>query len=136
MLNEELFETPKDLEIAKLKYTIESFKKYDNERKQYISSLEIEVGKLKAYIEELESNESGKSLRAKIKNQKEVIRTLETKLHFASLEIPRIQELEIVSRNQLKEQIEDLRKNYKYKKLECKQSWSLIAKYRNKFGEL
>lgn len=136
MLNEELFETPKDLEIAKLKYTIESFKKYDVERKQYISTLEIEVGKLKSYIEELEGDESVKSLRAKIKNQKEVIKNLQTKLHFASLEVPRITELELVTRDQLKRQIDSLREDYKNKKHECEQAWSIIAKYRNKFGEL
>lgn len=135
MLNEELFDS-KDLEIAKLKYAIKKFKEYDKERKEHYASLEQEVGALKAYIQELEENKDYEKLNTKIKNQREVIRTLETKLHFASLEIPRIQELEIVSRNQLKEQIEDLRKNYKSKKLECEQAWSLIAKYRNKFGEL
>lgn len=87
MLNEELFETPKDLEIAKLKYTIESFKKYDIERKQYVSTLEIEIGKLKAYIEELEGDESVKSLRAKIKNQKEVIVDLRRKLHITEKQL-------------------------------------------------
>lgn len=87
MLNEELFETPKDLEIAKLKRTIKSFKKYDNERKQYISTLEIEVGKLKAYIEELEGDESVKSLKAKIKNQKEVIVDLRRKLHVTEKQL-------------------------------------------------
>jgi ppGpp synthetase/RelA/SpoT-type nucleotidyltranferase len=87
MLNEELFETQKDLEIAKLKYTIESFKKYDIERKQYISILEIEVGKLKSYIEELEGDESVKSLRAKIKNQKEVIVDLRRKLHITEKQL-------------------------------------------------
>lgn len=87
MLNEELFETPKDLEIAKLKYTIESFKKYDKERTQLISNLQREIGGLKAYIEELESDESVKSLRTKIKNQKEVIVNLQRKLHITEKQL-------------------------------------------------
>lgn len=82
MLNEKLFETPKDLEIAKLKQTIKSFKKYDKERTQLISNLQREIGELKAYIEELEGDESVKSLRAKIKNQKEVINNLQRNLHI------------------------------------------------------
>lgn len=136
MLNEELFENPKDLEIAKLKQTIKSFKKYDKERTQLISNLQKEIGALKAYIEELENNESTKSLRCKIKNQKEVIKNLNTKLHFASLDAPSLVELEIVSKDQLKKQLNAVRENLKNKKHECAQVWNIVAKYRNKFGEL
>ena len=35
MLNADLFQDKKDREIARLKLTIESFKKYDKDRKEY-----------------------------------------------------------------------------------------------------
>lgn len=87
MLNSELFEDPKDLEIAKLKLAIQSFKKYDRKRKQLISNLNKEIKELKTRIEYLEGDESVNSLKRKVENQKKVIKDLNTKLHFASLEI-------------------------------------------------
>lgn len=60
MLNSDLF-TPEErqilklkAEISRLKDTIEAFKKYDQERKKYYSSLVTKVGELKSYISELE----------------------------------------------------------------------------------
>lgn len=60
MLNEELIDK-KDLVIAKLKLKIErlekainDFKEYDKNRKEYYRNLEVEVGQLKSYIQELE----------------------------------------------------------------------------------
>ena len=89
MLNEELFFDKKDLEIAKLKQSIDRFKKYDKNRnqnhKKEVSELKIEIGKLKSYIEELESNKDLEKLRTKIKNQKEVILSLERKIHCSKL---------------------------------------------------
>lgn len=38
MLNEELFDDPKDAEIARLKRCIEDFKKYDKQRSAYYAS--------------------------------------------------------------------------------------------------
>lgn len=87
MLNSELFEDPKDLEIAKLKLAIQSFKKYDRKRNQLIFNLNKEIKELKTRIEYLEGDESVKSLKQKVENQKKVIRDLNTKLHFAILEI-------------------------------------------------
>lgn len=136
MINEELFTDPKDLQIAKLKYTIESFKKYDKERTQLISSLQQEIGKLKAYIEELEGDELVKSLRSKIKNQKEQLKSLHAQLYVSQLEISRISDLEIVTRDSLKKQLDAARKDFKNKKHECEQAWNIVAKYKNKFGEL
>ena len=50
MLNSELFEDPKDLEIAKLKLAIKSFKKYDRKRNQLIFNLNKEIKELMNYI--------------------------------------------------------------------------------------
>lgn len=81
MLNKDLFEDKRDLTIAKLRITIDKFKEYDKERNILISKLEQEIEKLKSYIEELEGDESVKSLRKKIKDQKEANAILRKKLH-------------------------------------------------------
>ena len=88
MLNEDLFD-PKDLEIAKLKQAIKRFKKYDKERKKYYANLEQEISMLKTYIQELEGDETVKSLRKKIKNQRETIIILTRKLHIAEKQLER-----------------------------------------------
>ena len=53
MLNEELL-TPQEKEIAKLKVTIQSFKKYDEERKKFYKDAMLELGQLRSYVQELE----------------------------------------------------------------------------------
>lgn len=75
MLNEDLLD-PKDLEIARLQHTIEKFKKYDEQRRRYYSSILLKLGELESYVQELEEenrNETITKLREKVKNQKEEI---------------------------------------------------------------
>lgn len=60
MINENLIGDEKDREIARLKMVIERFKEYDKERKGYYSSSMQELGKLRSYIQELESEDDGK----------------------------------------------------------------------------
>lgn len=74
MLNEDLFVDEKDKKIARLKHVIESFKKYDSNRKEYYSKALIELGQLKEYVAELEHKD--KKAR-KIKQQKITINNLE-----------------------------------------------------------
>lgn len=70
MINENLIGDEKDREIARLKMVIEKFKEYDKERKGYYSSSMQELGKLRSYIQELESEDDGKgnNLIKKIEN--------------------------------------------------------------------
>ena len=78
MLNEELIDK-KDLVIAKLKLkinrleeAIKDIKAYDKERKEHYRSLEVRVGQLESYIQELESDpelKHQKSLNYDYKNQ-------------------------------------------------------------------
>lgn len=70
MLNKELIDK-KDLVIAKLKLkinrleeAIKDFKAYDKERKEHYSSLEVRVGQLESYIQELENDPELKHLKA------------------------------------------------------------------------
>ena len=140
MLNEELFFDKKDLEIAKLKQSIDRFKKYDKNRnqnhKKEISELKIEIGKLKSYIEELESNKDLEKLRTRIKNQKEVILSLERKIHCSRLEESRLLELEMLTKESLSNQIKSLKTKLEKQTKNNSELLSLLAKYRNKFGEI
>lgn len=140
MLNEDLFFDKKDLEIAKLKQTIERFKKYDKNRnqnyKKEISELKIEIGKLKSYIEELESNKDIEKLKTKIKNQKEVILSLERKVHCSKLEESRLLELEMLTKDSLSNQIKSLKTKLDKQRKNNFELLSFLVKYRNKFGEI
>lgn len=76
MINENLID-PKDLEILKLKFTIKQFKKYDAERKEYYSKSIQELGKLKAYIDELETIKDEK---AQLLDYKKQVESLQAKI--------------------------------------------------------
>lgn len=54
MLNKELFDDPKDAEIARLKMTIEKFKEYDEERKKYYADKMQRLGELESFVQEIE----------------------------------------------------------------------------------
>ena len=140
MLNEELFFDKKDLEIAKLKQSIDRFKKYDKNRnqnhKKEIGELKIEIGKLKSYIEELESDKDLEKLKTRIKNQKEVILSLERKIHCSKLEESRLLELEMLTKESLSNQIKSLKTRLEKQTKNNSELLSLLAKYRNKFGEI
>lgn len=75
MLNEKLFDDPKDAEIARLKMTIEKFKEYDKERKKYYADKMQRLGELESYVQEIDTEtEIGKLKETIIKLRKEVSR--------------------------------------------------------------
>ena len=81
MLNSNLFQNKKDREIARLKMTIDKFKKYDKDRKEYYAKSMQRLGQLESYISELENDKDSpvsviKKLEEKIASQKDEIRTL------------------------------------------------------------
>lgn len=88
MINENLI-NPKDLEILKLKMTIKQFKKYDAERKDYYSKSMQELGKLKAYVDELEHIKDEKaqllSYKKQIESLKAEIVVLKKKITYQEL---------------------------------------------------
>ena len=63
VMNKDLFDDPKDYKIARLKETIEAFKKYDSERKQYYKEVIEENTWLK---EELELNKDTEKFRKRL----------------------------------------------------------------------
>lgn len=116
MLNEQLI-NPKDLEIAKLKRTIADFKEYDSKRKQYYASLGIEVGKLKAYIEKLESEKGDEKLRKKLKEQRQQLAVFHAKKFLDKFEMKDIQAIVTANKMQLQQQIDAKNKEIKELKL-------------------
>lgn len=88
MRNKDLFNDEKDLEIARLKYTIKKFKEYDEERKEFYKKKMRRLGELESYIEELkdttEEDEVGK-LKAKIARQKEELKRLNILVQYKEI---------------------------------------------------
>ena len=72
IFNKDLYDDPRDFEIAKLKFTISKFKEYDQKRKDYYKSVIEENERMKQELEDKEApvckkDELIKQLRAKVK---------------------------------------------------------------------
>lgn len=79
MLNEDLL-TPNEIEVYKLKKKIsklekiiQDFKEYDAKRKEYYKDLEIKVGQLESYIEEIEDTSKILELNKKYREQLSIL---------------------------------------------------------------
>lgn len=73
--------------IDKLERTIDNFKKYDNERKEYYRKSLVRLGQLESELDEL--NEQGlDKLKQRICNQKKEIQGLRAKLSLGDINIP------------------------------------------------
>ena len=105
MLNKDLMDNP---EVVRLKLTIDSFKKYDIERKEYISNLEFKIGQLESYIEELEDDRDIQSLIEKNKIKDEQIKILNKKIRFSKINEDMKLISEMVSKNSLINEIKIL----------------------------
>ena len=69
IFNKDLYEDPRDLEIAKLKFTISKFKEYDKKRKDYYKSVIEENERMKQELEDRKTSEKDeliKKLRARV----------------------------------------------------------------------
>lgn len=75
IFNKDLYDDPRDLEIAKLRFTISKFKEYDQKRKDYYKSVIEENERMRQELEEknaepvptYKKDELIKQLRAKVK---------------------------------------------------------------------
>lgn len=96
IFNKDLYDDPRDLEIAKLRFTISKFKEYDQKRKDYYKSVIEENERMKQELEEknaepvptYKKDELIKQLRAKVK-------ALNTRLTNYGLSMDGISEEEI-----------------------------------------
>lgn len=71
IFNKDLYDDPRDLEIAKLKFTISKFKEYDQKRKDYYKSVIEENERMRQKLEDKETpackkDELIKRLRARV----------------------------------------------------------------------
>lgn len=120
MLNKELLGSQKDVEIARLKMTIEKFKEYDRKRTEYYAGKMQRLGELEAFIAELEDGNAESSMRAKIVRQADELRKLRKHIQAHGIETNRAEEelTEIISRDNLKTQVRKWRREAKRLKKE------------------
>lgn len=120
MLNKELLGSQKDVEIARLKMTIEKFKEYDRKRTEYYAGKMQRLGELEAFIAELEDGNAESSMRAKIVRQADELRKLRKHIQVHGIETSRTEEdlTEIISKDELKMQVRKWRREAKRLKKE------------------
>ena len=110
MLNKELFEDPKDAEIARLKMTIEKFKEYDKERKKYYADKMQRLGELESYIQEIDTETEIGKLKSQIIDLKRQLGALSLKVQVYRIEDNRTPEelSDIISRDCLRQKNKQL----------------------------
>ena len=86
MLNEKLFDDPKDAEIARLKMTIEKFKEYDKERKKYYADKMQRLGELESYVQEIDTETEVGKLKSQIIDLKRQLGALSLKVQVYRIE--------------------------------------------------
>lgn len=89
MLNSNLFQDKKDKEIARLKMTIDKFKRYDKDRKEYYSKSMRRLGELESLFQEFEdvdeNTDEVTALKKIILRQKEEIRKMSIRIELEKL---------------------------------------------------
>jgi hypothetical protein len=143
MLNEDLMDA-KDIEIFKLKKTIEEFKEYDEERKAYYRNLVLRVKELESLVEELKSQITKYEqetkigvLQKRLKNQRIALSRLAKIDNLNKYSEAELLEIDALGKTIDFKLINDrLRKRLKAEKDAKDKLLSLIAKYRDKYGGL
>ena len=79
MLNEKLFDNNKDLKIAKLTNEIRSFKKYDEERKEYYRKALIRLGEAEEILDSMEADDPRHAIKGLVKAKNAKIHELQNK---------------------------------------------------------
>lgn len=105
MLNKELFEDPKDAEIARLKMAIEKFKEYDRERKKYYADKMQRLGELESYVQELDTETEIGKLKDTIMGLRKEVSRLSKEIQVRRIEETRTDEelSEVLSRDALRQ---------------------------------
>lgn len=103
---------PKEVMIGRLKSKIESFKRYDKERKKYYQDSIVKLGQLEALFDEIDTE--GK-LREKIKAQKHTISALQSALTCKGVKFPKDFDLTIAKAKivELQNQVSELKEHLK-----------------------
>ena len=105
MLNEKLFEDPKDAEIARLKMTIEKFKEYDRERKEYYAKKMQRLGELESYVQEIDTETGIEKLKEEIMRLRKEVSRLSKEIQVRRIEETRTDEelSDVLSRDALRQ---------------------------------
>lgn len=105
MLNKELFDDPKDAEIAHLKMCIEKFKEYDKERKKYYADKMQRLGELESYVQELDTETEIGKLKEEIMRLRKEVSRLSKEINVRRIEETRTDEelSDVLSRDALRQ---------------------------------
>ena len=105
MLNEKLFDDPKDAEIARLKMTIEKFKEYDKERKEYYAKKMRRLGELESYVQEIDTETEIGKLKEEIMRLRKEVSRLSKVINVRRIEETRTDEelSDVLSRDALRQ---------------------------------
>ena len=116
MLNNELFDNQKDVQIARLKMKInslkkiiEDFKKYDSNRKEYYKDKMIRLGTLEAFMGELSDSTGLEGVLAKYKDR---VSYLEQLIHAKKIQedLSKDEAHAIIMNKSYKEKCDELQK--------------------------
>ena len=105
MLNEKLFDDPKDAEIARLKMTIEKFKEYDKERKKYYADKMQRLGELESFVQEIDTETEIGKLKEEIMRLRKEVSRLSKEINVRRIEETRTDEelSDVLSRDALRQ---------------------------------
>ena len=105
MLNEKLFDDPKDAEIARLKMTIEKFKEYDKERKKYYADKMQRLGELESFVQEIYTETEIGKLKEEIMRLRKEVSRLSKEINVRRIEETRTDEelSDVLSRDALRQ---------------------------------
>lgn len=105
MLNKELFEDPKDAEIARLKMCIEKFKEYDKERKDYYAKKMRRLGELESFVQEIDTETEIGKLKEEIMRLRKEVSRLSKEINVRRIEETRTDEelSDVLSRDALRQ---------------------------------
>ena len=105
MLNKKLFDDPKDVEIARLKMTIEKFKEYDKERKKYYADKMQRLGELESYVQEIDTETEIGKLKEEIMRLRKEVSRLSKEINVRRIEETRTDEelSDVLSRDALRQ---------------------------------
>ena len=105
MLNKELFDDPKDAEIARLKMTIEKFKEYDKERRKYYADKMQRLGELESYVQEIDTETEIGKLKEEIMRLRKEVSRLSKEINVRRIEETRTDEelSDVLSRDALRQ---------------------------------
>ena len=131
-MNKALIGDRKDVEIARLKMIIEKFKKYDKDRTEFYAKKMQRLGELESYVIELEEKSETGKLKAKIKDLRSQLSTLNKVIQYNKMIVPEKEQMDLyLNYNNLKNRNKNLSDENKKLKDTISQSVTRLNKLEN-----